>query len=191
MFKSLSGKPIPQRQDELEELCQVFKQENVTSYLEIGSRYGDSFYNIVTSLPQGSCALAIDLPGGIWGRDDSASHLQHTIAQLKSEGYDAKLCLGDSTSDECIEAAFMHGPFDAIMIDGDHRFEGLTLDWINYKKFSNKLVVFHDIDGHKHFEGRTGDPIEVPYVWNILKRNYRYKEIVSEQRGMGIGVLWI
>lgn len=190
-YESLSGQPIPQRPDELKRFIEILKEEKISKYLEIGARYGDSFYHIVKSLPSESKAIAVDLVDGYWGRSDSREHLQNRVADLRALGYDANVVFGDSTAAGTLQSVLMRGDFDAVMIDGDHRFEGLTLDWINFGKRSKKLVAFHDIDGWKHFERRSGASVEVPHVWNILKRNYKHQEIIGAERGMGIGVLWL
>ena len=185
-----SGNPIPQRPDELRKLIKLLQKEKVTSYLEIGSRYGDSFYNIVSSLPPGSRAVAVDMVDGYWGRSDSRPALEANVAKLKEMGYNVQCFFGDSSSLSIRSLVNNCGPkFDCVFIDGDHRYEGLTLDWINYGPMG-KLVAFHDIDGWDQFERRSGAIVEVPQVWNILKRHHRHVEFIGKHRGMGIGVLW-
>lgn len=191
-FVSLSGQNIPQRKDELRKFINLMKKEKCTSYLEVGARYGDSFYNIVKAMPQGSTAIAIDLPDSRWGRSDSQAHLQNAICKLNEEGYKTTAIFADSQNPATKEQLLkLMGPlkFDMVMIDADHRFEGMTLDWINYGPFG-RLVAFHDIDGHDQWERSTGFRVECPLVWAAIKRNYRYIEIVGKHRGMGIGVVW-
>lgn len=189
MFISNSGKVIPQRDDELEGFIKILKEKEVTSYLEIGCRYGDTFFNIVSSLPHGSKAVAVDMVDGTWGRSDSREHLEHNVQLLKDMGYDVKCYFGDSTSLSIRNLVHQNGPYDCAFIDGDHRFEGLTLDWINYRPMA-RMVAFHDIDGWDQFERRDGHVVEVPDVWNILKRHYPHTELIGKKRGMGIGVLY-
>jgi hypothetical protein len=38
------------------------------SYLEVGVRDGDSFYQVVKTLPLDCVAVAVDFPGHVWGR---------------------------------------------------------------------------------------------------------------------------
>lgn len=180
---------LPQRRDELRNLIKLLRREGVTSFLEVGSRYGDTFFEIVTALPDGARAVAVDLPGGIWGREDSEPALRDCVEALKGRGYKAAMVLGNSTSAATINHVTHLGPFDAVLIDGDHRMEGLVQDWINYGQRS-RIVAFHDIDGWMHFEGRTRDPVDVPFVWMALKRKHRHIEFIGKKRGMGIGVIF-
>jgi hypothetical protein len=186
---SRSGNIIPQREDEFGAFMDLLKGEKITSYLEIGARYGDAFYNVVRMLPPGSKAVAVDLPGGPWGRSDSKRVLEECIADLRDLGYAAEAIFGDSTAASTREKVMKLGPYDAAMIDGDHHFEVCKLDWINYSPMA-RIVAFHDIDGWEHYERATGAPIEVPWVWEEVKHNHRFREIVGQERGMGIGVVF-
>lgn len=188
---SRSGQNWAQREDELHAFIQLLNKEKTTSYLEIGSRYGDTFFHIMKNLPVGSIGVAVDMVDGYWGRSDSRPYLEEAVAELNSMGYQTSCVFGDSSTPSTIRQVLgKKTQYDCILVDGDHRFEGLTLDWINYAPLA-RMVAFHDIDGWDQFERRSGAPVEVPQVWSILKRHRKYKEIVGAERGMGIGVLWM
>ena len=48
------------------------------------------------------------------------------------------------------------GPFDAILIDGDHSLAGVSKDWQLYGELA-PLVAFHDIAGAGQAEKVTGN----------------------------------
>lgn len=159
------------------------------SYLEVGCRYGDTFHSVVSAMPKGSVAVAVDLPGDAWGRSDSLAHLESAIADLTAGGYDASLIIGDSRALGTRQAVMLRGPYDAVFLDGDHRYAGVLADWDNYSRSvtPSGFVGLHDIDAHyqrKHMK------VDVPVLWRELKQRYDYVEVVGTQRGMGIGIVW-
>jgi predicted O-methyltransferase YrrM len=189
-MKTLSGWRASQDADELQRLIDLFVVSGVRSYLEIGARHGDTFYQVVRCLPGGARAVAVDLPGGAWGTSTSAAPLELAVGKLRTYGYDAQMILGDSTSQEIIDQVRGFGPFDAVLIDGDHRYEGVAADWRNYGELG-RMVAFHDIAGEGQLQKTSRLPVEVPRLWRELKaQGLRVEEIVSSGSTMGIGVIY-
>lgn len=157
--------------------------------MEIGARHGDTFYEVMTSLPVGSFGLAMDLPGGLWGTEKSVNSLKDAAKELRRIGYDVEMILGNSMSRKCITAAARYGPFDAVLIDGDHLYEGAKADWENYGPLG-RLVAFHDIVGDGQAEKVHGNPVEVPRLWAEIKASgVETVEFVAPGSKMGIGVV--
>ncbi len=188
MIETHSGHPVSQRADELRLFIRLLKSKKVRSYLEVGARHGDTFFEVMSKLPRGSRGVAVDLPNGAWGVKSSDASLDRAAADLKSAGYDIEVIYGDSRSAETIASVERLGPFDAIFIDGDHRLPGVTADWTNYGRMA-PIVAFHDIDGRGIRRKRTGDPVEVPILWDEIKSTEKIKEFIGAERGMGIGVV--
>src|SRR4051812_2377333 len=119
----------PHHKEELEVLLSW--SEGSKSILEIDSRYG----YVLKDLARRSGAkrvVSVDLPNtGDWG-NDSEQTLKDNIQELKEEGRDVHLFLGDSKDPAIIESVKELGPYDFIFIDGDHRYEGVKADWLNY-----------------------------------------------------------
>ncbi len=162
--------PLPAQADaEFSQLLKLFRRENVRRYLEIGSRYGGSFNAVMRSLPPGSFGLTVDLPGVSWGRSSSEATLRRVVSDLRRDGYGAELLLGNSQDAAVVEAVAKHAPFDAVFIDGDHSYDGVRADWLNYGPLA-RIVAFHDItgDGATATE-RTPTPIEVPLLWREIR----------------------
>lgn len=179
-----------QNEDELNEFVALLKRERVRSYLEIGSKFGGSLRRVAENLPDGSRIVAVDLPGGtrMWRHSQPA--LTKLIMELNDAGMDARVIWGDSGSPNVVDKVRALAPFDAVFIDADHRMPGLARDWENYGPMG-RIVAFHDIAWHRAPEW-VGVRIDVPKLWDRLKRQYRHQEIVRCPTGKnnGIGVLW-
>ena len=170
--------------DSLGELC---VEQGVKSYLEVGARYGDTFYDIMSRLPKGSKGVCVDLPGGVWGTDGSLIALEKACGKLREMGYDITLIVGDSTDPGTVEKVKQEGPYDAALLDGDHRYAGIKTDFENYAPFC-KMVALHDIVGHGQRHG-PGIEVQVPKLWDEI-RDDRSVEFVAPGSSMGIGVKW-
>ena len=181
----INGHKLLQYPGELEELCAIFQAEGVRSYLEIGCKFGGSLWTIGTSLPKGSRIVAVDLMR--WPQQ--TAQLRQSIADLIEAGYEVIGVPGDSSNPELVKHVYRLGPFDACLIDGDHKLAGIKKDWQNYGPMC-RLVAFHDINWHRN----AGEPqpyvIDVPQFWQGIKGDYRHIEIKRDKRDNGIGVLW-
>lgn len=167
----------------------LLQRENVKSYLEIGSKFGGSLWAVANGLPVGSRVVSVDLPHGDGSFKESESPLKECIQALRDRGYDAHLFLGDSADQTIVSGVRTLAPFDAVFIDGNHYETHIRKDWKNYGPMG-RLVAFHDINWKKsHLSGKK--VIEVPKVWEELKRDYKYQEIKCCKANNGIGVLWM
>jgi hypothetical protein len=186
MARTRSSERSGQIKSELDSLIQLFKTHSFTSYLEIGARHGDTFYSVVMAMPKGSRAVCVDLPNGLWGNSRSLKNLESCCNELTAQGYKIDLILGDSTKQAIIDKVKKLGPFDAALIDGDHRYDGVKKDWLNYGPMCS-LVAFHDIVGHGQRHS-AGIYVEVPRLWGDIKQadSFEFVEVGSK---MGIGVI--
>lgn len=77
---------------------------------------------------------------------------------------------------------------DFLFIDGDHRVEGVTADYLEYREFVRPggLIAFHDI-----VESQPLAINQVHQLWVRLKQVAEVEEIVQDpdQCGFGIGIL--
>ena len=185
-MKTFSGRKPSQNEFELKSFIQFLKDNNVTRYAEIGARHGDSFHEIMSSLPKGSYGLAMDLPGGLWGTTKSKEPLARAVEDLNKNGYFCQYMYANSQSSETAYIVSKMEPFDAILIDGDHTLRGVTQDWNNYKERA-PIIAFHDIVGSGMREKVYDNPVEVPILWQQIK-NEKSIEFVDKDSKMGIGV---
>lgn len=189
MLETRSGRRASQNEFELRSFIDLLRARQVTRYLEIGARHGDTFFEIMMALPKGSKGVAVDLPGGMWGTDKSRKHLEAACADLRGRGYDARCIFGDSRAAGIRQLVMVEGPYDAALIDGDHRYEGVKADWENYARYA-PLIAFHDIVGEGQAEKVHGNPVEVPRLWAELKVEHEHVEFVDAGSAMGIGCIF-
>jgi len=182
---------MAQDEAEIAAFCDILRSEGVTSYLEIGSKFGGSLWRAANSLPAGSRIVSVDLPGGTKAWKQSEASLKACHAALRAKGYDTHAIWGSSFDAETIEQVRALGPFDACLIDGDHRMPGVTQDFANYGPMA-RIVAFHDL-AWKRAPDWVGTRIDVPEFWASIKGDYaRTEEIILCPTGKnnGIGVLW-
>jgi methyltransferase family protein len=181
-----------QNKDELAAFIALLKAENVKSYLEIGSKFGGSLWQIANSLPVGSRVVAVDLPHGDKSFKNTQPHLEGCVDALKNRRYDAHLFIGSSTDPKIIEAVRKLSPFDVCFIDGNHTEPFIRSDWATYGPMC-RLVAFHDIGFVERTDpDRIGKkPIDVPRIWREIKQPYRNREIRLDKRDNGIGIIWM
>lgn len=176
---------------EISALAELFKREGVKSYLEIGSKFGGSLVKVTDAMePAGARVVAVDMPKGTKAWPQSSVALTSSVQGLKQCGFDAHLVWADSQDPATVEKVRALGPFDAILIDADHRRAGVTKDWENYGPIG-RLVAFHDI-AWRRAPDWVGTRIDVPDFWNSIKGAYRHEEFKFCPTGKnnGIGVLW-
>jgi cephalosporin hydroxylase len=177
---------------ELQAFINILKQENVRSYLEIGSKHGGSLWHVALALPKGSRIVSVDLPHGDGSFKDSEPNLKQCCVALMRKGYDVRVVLGNSIEPKTVEEVRAHGPFDACFIDANHTEPYVRADWANYGPMA-RIVAFHDI-GWVTGDRQMGKkmPIQVPEVWAEIKNGYRWQEFKFHhtKRDNGIGVLW-
>lgn len=185
---------ILQHKQEIAEYLQLLKVEGISSYLEIGSKWGANIWRVADVLPPGARIVSLDMP---WGTRETELHLKECIEELKKRKFDAHLILGDSTDPDVIARAAALGPYDAIFIDANHTEPYIRADFKNYSPMAKKLIGIHDISYHREpWDVKPNSlPIDVPKVWPELREGRKFKEIrydfTPTKGDNGIGVLWV
>ncbi len=125
--------------------------KGVASILEVGSSFGHSLRMMAHASQPGARIRSVDLgfdyfqEGKQAVRRYSVEALRSLIGDLSTAGYDTDVFIGDSHSPEAVAWAAQWAPYDFIFIDGDHDYEGVRADWLNYGPLG-RTVAFHDID---------------------------------------------
>ncbi|WP_245481716.1 class I SAM-dependent methyltransferase [Mesorhizobium sp. M7A.F.Ce.TU.012.03.2.1] len=177
---------------EIDGLAEILVGEGVTSYLEIGSKFGGSLLRVAERLPVGSRIVSVDLPKGTKAWVQSEAELKAVIAKLRLHGYDAHLIWGDSTAKAVVEQVRALGPFDAAFIDANHTLPYVEKDFANYALMT-RIIAFHDIAWRRAPEW-VGTRIDVPEFWARVKdtaRQHAELKLCPTAKNNGIGVLWL
>ena len=189
VLKTFSGRRPSQEAFELFGFIKLLKEACTHSYLEIGAREGDTFHEVMINLKPGAKGVAVDLPGGLWGKVTTKSKLQIAVNDLINRGYEASCLFGDSRAAGTKRTVRMRGPYMAVLIDGDHRYEGVKADWEAYREFA-PIIAFHDIVGTGQAEKVSNRPVEVPRLWQEIKDSgLKVREFIAPESKMGIGVV--
>jgi cephalosporin hydroxylase len=180
---------IGQIPSEVQRLHTFLRDRSPRVVCEIGTYSGGHFYMLSRSLPTVTTLIGIDL------------HVRNKalLRQLAPDKMDVHLIDGDSRSTavrNAVERAAGGAQIDVLFIDGDHTYDGVRSDYLNYRDLvrDGGVIAFHDIvEDHSTRFGRrtiawTGD---VPVFWSQLKPHAQTTEFVAdqEQDGCGIGAL--
>jgi predicted O-methyltransferase YrrM len=154
---------ILQDDREIDALAELFAANGVRSYLEIGSKFGGSLKRLADRMPAGSRIVAVDMPKGTKAWPQSRLALADVARSLLLRGHHARVVWADSQDPQTVETVRGLGPFDAVLLDADHRLP----EWI-------------------------GTRIDVPQLWERLKAEHRHVEFRFDpsRKNNGIGVLW-
>ncbi len=161
--------------NELSWFCSLTQTLGVKSYLEIGSFSGDSLYAVIANAPIGSLGVTIDI--------DTRPSLG-TREELSNLGYIIKDIQGDSKDPKVINQATTLGPYDLVLIDGDHTYDGISQDWSNYKDLA-PVVAIHDVAGRDNPYTK-----DVYRFWQELKPGKKYIEVNFSDYQIGYGVIF-
>ena len=130
---------------------------------------------------------------------DPAPHNDGLVAALAPRAVKVTFLRGssrDSTVRGRMAAAFAYEPIDLLFIDGDHRYEGVRADLLEYRHMVSPggLIAFHDIvpdHGNRSGADAQGWAGGVPDLWRELRERFVHWEFVRDwsQDGCGIGVI--
>ena len=188
---------LVQQDTEIVPLLEFLKKEKIDSFIEIGTHKGGSFY-LLSKLCSG-LKISIDLCSGEFGGIgfNESSKRNEKLGNLFNKTYFIE---GDTKSTNTLIrlSELLEGKkVDLLFIDGDHTYEGVKNDWMNYKTFVKLggFVVFHDIvdtEFHRSFN----PPCMVSQLWNEIKQKETVTEFICEEHlrkwdGGGIGLIKI
>jgi hypothetical protein len=188
---SLQDAPVVPLQDDVEfqELLRLLRMIKPRNILEIGSYAGGALWHFMNVAERGSHIISIDMlvPPGTphYPNLETEQRNGHNFLWQRwamEFGHTFDLIEADSTSAKTVDRVRALMPqIDFLFIDGAHWEEAVRSDFRNYGMIS-RVVAFHDIVGSEN--------LDVGKVWRELKRNYRTKEFIHPNAGVGIGVLW-
>ena len=143
---------------DLHSYLQLFiKAHTVKTYLEIGTREGDSLKNVVKDNPDLVDVVLSDMWGSDYGGTGRNSH-NHISMLLFDLDYNNSIMYLDGDSTKTIPTLVDKylNYFDLVLVDGDHSYQGAMTDLINVFPLckSGGHILFHDIchPAHKYLD---------------------------------------
>ena len=172
---------VPQKKYELLMLQELLKNETIRRVVEIGTWKGCTallWAKMVSKYPDGivyCCDLSFDY-GLFYGREFGTNMTRPYPKQFYAESEHVarvKEFQGNSHDPAYIEYVKREvslGSVDFMFIDGDHTYEGVKADFINFSSLVKPggYIAFHDIRDTEHHR-KIG--CNVAQFWNELKTN--------------------
>lgn len=164
---------------ELERMLDLFHAASPAKVLEIGSWQGGTLWHWL----EAPVVVAVDdtmRMAGAWESwaDEAGSELH--------------LLHGSSLDEAIVEQARALGPYDFVLIDGDHTYAAVKADWENYRTMvaPGGVVLFHDIFPRPDYG--------VDQVWSEIKAEIGAQTVEicetstpDDPRWGGLGVVWL
>ena len=182
---------MTQQQSEIRSLATLVRELRPERVLEIGTSGGGSFYLWTRLAGDEATLISVDLPPS-WALDDPEETLKRDLFEsFRRSGQTLHFVRRDSHLAETrheVLAILAGTPLDFLFIDGDHSYQGVRRDFLDYVPLVRPggLVAFHDILPHS--AGLGG---EVARYWAEIREGYQGIELVEDrqQDGFGIGVI--
>lgn len=161
-----------------------------SSLLEIGSNYGGTLWRMAKVLAPKSKVVSVDLPSDTHAIVRPVVSLKANCQKIANLGHDVELILGDSHRKEIIERVRQWAPYDFIFIDGDHSYEGVKRDWLDYGPMG-KIVGFHDTNGGEAGCVKFWNELKADGSHNMRDIHYpQYIEDLGQWMNLGIGIVF-
>lgn len=156
-----------QNYKEIYDAVEFVIDKNISSFLEIGTNQGGTFY-CWTCCSAPGLRISVDIPHGQFGTSDFDENKRNKILS----GYPGECHFISGNSHDSlvfnkVESILNGQKLDFIFIDGDHTEEGVTKDFLMYKNLikENGWIGFHDIK-KSHFHNTNN--CFVDRLWSKL-----------------------
>ena len=175
-FAGITIRPAQQR-SEILELLEIVRAEQPKVVLEIGTRFGGSFYLLARAAPDDALLVSVDIPHGyhvsLGLLYRSFAHGRQRIRLVQADSHDPATL-------RRVRRILRGRRIDFLHVDGDHTPTGVRADYALYGPLVRPggLIAFHDVVV-------SG----VAALWNELEGEKT--EIVADpsQRTCGFGLL--
>ncbi len=136
-----------QNYKEIYQAVDFIVNQNISSFLEIGTNQGGTFYAWTCASNPG-VRISVDLPHGEFGTNNFDEKKRNSILSgYPGECYFISGSSQDKSNLMKVEEYLAGRTLDFLFIDGDHTEKGVTKDFLMYKHLVKKdgWIGFHDI----------------------------------------------
>ncbi len=187
-FKTIAPR---QNGDEIESLYAAVLELAPRRVLEIGTARGGSLYLWTQAATGDATLVSVDLPGGEFGGAYPPCR-EPFYQAFARPGQTLRLLRLDSHLAQTlaqVRQAFGGQGVDFAFIDGDHTYEGVKADFLDYGPLVRPggLIAFHDILPRSDLPD-----IQVDRFWNEIRGRCDTREFIGREgsgRRVGIGLL--
>jgi len=176
---------------EILKLLQILKQRSPKIIIEIGTARGGTLFLFTKVASIDALLISIDLPGGPSGQGypkvkiplyKSFALPTQNLILIRANSHDFAIL-------NKVKAILKGRKVDFLFLDGDHTYQGVKRDFEMYSPLVQKdgIIGFHDI----HLPISPNSTLGVFKLWNKIKKDYNYEEIVQDwnEKHIGIGIL--
>ena len=182
-----------QQRSEISALLEILRQNPPKYICEIGTASGGTLFLLSRVCRPDALLLSVDL----------GLTFERCLVHARFAGRQQRIVSvrGDSRAPETVgrvRSLIRGHALDLLFIDGDHSYEGVQTDFLNYSPLVRPggLIVLHDIV--PDFGTRYGKPTSshtggVPVFWEEIKARHRTSELIEDplQDGYGIGMVHV
>jgi len=191
LMQNVRGLSSGQIKEEILCLLEKASRSGLRFVTEIGTGAGGTFYLLCKVARADATIITLDVNMPLWRK--------RLLKSCVQPGQKATIMEADSHRKNTVRHVtelLAGNKLDLLFIDGDHTYEGVGQDFLNYSPLVRKggWIAFHDII--PDYKTRYGISTKawvggVPRFWNQVKHDHDYFEIVKDpdQDGFGIGVL--
>jgi predicted O-methyltransferase YrrM len=188
-------KTIEPRQNplEIEGLYRTVCDLSPQRVLEVGTARGGTLYLWTQAATAEATIVSVDLPQGDFGGAypvqkvpfyQSFARSGQRLHLLRKDSHDARTVAE-------VRELFGKVQIDFAFIDGDHTYEGVKADFLDYGPLVRPggLIAFHDILPRPDMPS-----IQVDRFWQEIKTQYQTRELIGSDesgRQIGIGLLFV
>jgi cephalosporin hydroxylase len=182
-----------QQRSEIGGMLEMLRQNPPKYVCEIGTASGGTLFLLTQVCRPDALLLSVDI-----GLSFERCLVHARFASRRQKIVSVR---GDSSAPETlgrVRSLLRGHQLDLLFIDGDHSYEGVQADFLNYSPLVRPggLIVLHDIVpdfGTRYGESTGNYTGGVPVFWEEIKAQCRTSELIEDpaQDGYGIGIVHV